>query len=152
MIVAIVLHLVFSLGFMYILFNRNVILEEHTLWVDIMGLISYIVVGFFIEVSDRDIYNLLSASSVTIVGLLFWLLLFLIYVIEMNNGKEFSFVGPEVIWFYYLPYIHGSFYISLHTNISNNGYLFGYVLLLNNLGITLLIYLTIKFKQRIKKQ
>ncbi|GIO40784.1 hypothetical protein J41TS4_05420 [Paenibacillus apis] len=128
----------------------NEFLKEHTLLVDIIGLISYIVLGLFLKVSERRIHNLISASSVTILGLVLWLLIFLIYILNMNNGKEFSFVGPEVIWLFYLPYVHGSYYISLQMGNFNNGYLFGCILLLNNFAITLLIYLTIKIKHRLK--
>lgn len=69
----------------------------------------------------------------------------------MNSGKEFVFLGPEIIWLFYLPYVHGPYYILNQSNITSDRYLFGYLLLLNNCGITVLIYLTIKLKQRFKK-
>lgn len=128
----------------------NEFFQEHLLLLDIIGLISYIVVGLSLKVSDRRIHNLISASSVTILGVVLWLFIFLIYILNMNNGKELGFIGPEVIWFFYLPYVHGSYYLSLKMDFFNNGYLLGCVLLLNNFGITLLMYLTLKFKHHLK--
>lgn len=148
--IAVGLHFLFSFGFWVAFLYMNEKLQEHTLWIDIVGWVSYLIVGSFMKVSDRNFHNILSASCVTIAGFLYWLLLFFGYVQGMNGEEGISTVGPGMIWILYLPYVHGSYFILNQHNITNNGYLFGLVLLLINISITFYLYLILKFKQRMR--
>lgn len=119
--------------------------------VDMIGWVSYLVVGSFIKVSERNIQNIISVSFISIMGILFWLLLFSIYVQEINNDQSMSWFGPVIIWIFYLPYVHGSYFILNQQDVLQNDYLLAYILLLNNICISGILYVIIKVKHRLKK-
>lgn len=145
------LHLFFSFGFWVSFLYLNDQFLSNTLWVDMIGWVSYLVVGIFIKVSERNIQNIISVSFISIMGILFWLLLFLIYVNEINNHQSPSFFGPEIIWFFYLPYVHGFYLILNQQDVIQNDYLLPYILLLNNICISVILYIIVKVKQQLKK-
>ena len=145
-----VLHFFFSFGFWISFIYLNEYLSN-TLWVDMIGWISYLVVGLFIKVSERTIQNIISVSFISIIGIIYWFILFSLYVQELNNNESMSWFGPGIIWIFYLPYVHGSYFILNQQDVIQNDYLLAYILLLINIGISVLLYLIIKVKQRIKK-
>lgn len=145
------LHLFFSFGFWVSFLYLHDQFLSNTLWVDMIGWVSYLVVGIFIKVSERNIQNIISVSFISIIGILFWILLFSIYVQEINNAQSISWFGPVIIWFFYLPYVHGSYFILNLQDVFQNDYLIAYILLLNNVCISVILYLIIKVKQRLKK-
>lgn len=144
------LHLFFSFGFWVSFLYLNDQFLSNTLWVDMIGWVSYLVVGIFIKVSERNIQNIISVSFISIMGILFWLLLFLIYVNEINNQSP-SFFGPVIIWFIYLPYVHSFYLILNQQDVLQNDYLLPYILLLNNICISVILYIIVKVKQQLKK-
>lgn len=61
------LHLFFPFGFWVLFLYLHDQFLSNTLWVDMIGWISYLVVGFFIKVSERNIQNIISVSFISIV-------------------------------------------------------------------------------------
>jgi len=139
------IHILFSFIYFFVFVCDQPLYTEHKLLISVLGIISYIFIGFLMKESSI-VQNFISASAISLLGLGYWLLVLMMFNSASMHDQGGSWVGPGIVWIFYIPHIHGLEILPIEGG--NYAHL---ILLVLNFALTPIIFLIIQSKALLKR-